>query len=118
MIIQSRGSAIAKVIGENVMRHGSIFDKVVRMWVHEERLDEGLLSEIINARHENIKYLKGIKLPENVLAVPDLVQAAEEASILVFVLPHQFVKRACQTLKGRVSDSAKAISLIKVLEPR
>lgn len=46
---------------------------------------------MINTEHENPKYLPGVRLPANVLAVPDLEQAARDASVLVFVLPHQFV---------------------------
>lgn len=51
------------------------------------------LTEIINEKHENIKYLPGITLPENVVAVPSAIEAAEGADLLIFVLPHQ-VSRA------------------------
>lgn len=47
------------------------------------------LSEIINEEHENVKYLPGVKLPENVVATPSAVEAAEGADLLIFVLPHQ-----------------------------
>jgi hypothetical protein len=51
------------------------------------------LSEIINTDHENVKYLPGVKLPPNVKAVPDLQDAARGASIVIFVLPHQFLPK-------------------------
>jgi len=38
------------------------------MWVFEEMLDGKKLTEIINTTHENIKYLPGKKLPENVVS--------------------------------------------------
>uniref|UniRef100_A0A4W5NNR8 Glycerol-3-phosphate dehydrogenase [NAD(+)] n=1 Tax=Hucho hucho TaxID=62062 RepID=A0A4W5NNR8_9TELE len=69
------------------------FDNTVTMWVFEEMVDGRKLTEIINTHHENVKYLPGHKLPPNVLAVPELVDAAKEADILVFVIPHQFIGR-------------------------
>jgi hypothetical protein len=47
------------------------------------------LTEIINQDHENKKYLPGVQLPENVVAVPDIGKAVEGATALVFVMPHQ-----------------------------
>jgi len=37
------------------------------MWVYEELIDGKKLTEIINTTHENVKYLPGKKLPENVV---------------------------------------------------
>ena len=65
------------------------FDPEVRMWVYEEMIDGQKLTDIINTTHENIKYLPGIKLPETIKAVPDVLDAAQDATILVFVVPHQ-----------------------------
>jgi glycerol-3-phosphate dehydrogenase (NAD+) len=53
------------------------------------QIDGRKLTEIINTEHENVKYLPGIKLPDNVLAVDSPVGAAEGADLLIFVLPHQ-----------------------------
>ena len=38
------------------------------MWVFEEMIHDRKLTEIINTDHENVKYLPGFKLPENVVA--------------------------------------------------
>jgi glycerol-3-phosphate dehydrogenase len=43
------------------------------MWVHEEIIDGQKLTDLINKMHENVKYLPGIRLPDNVQAVPDLL---------------------------------------------
>lgn len=72
------------------------------------------LSEIINTDHENVKYLPGHKLPENIIADPDLLSAARDADILIFVLPHGFVARICKPLKEVIKKDAIGISLIKV----
>ena len=61
-----RGSAISKIIGLNA-KDSSNFDTTVNMWVFEEMIEGEKLSEIINTRHENVKYLPGEKLPENVV---------------------------------------------------
>lgn len=44
------------------------FDDEVTMYVYEEIIDGKKLTEIINETHENVKYLPGHKLPENVVS--------------------------------------------------
>jgi hypothetical protein len=61
-----RGSSIAKIIGTNVSKF-AYFDREVKMYVYEEIIDGRKLSEIINTQHENVKYLPGHKIPENVV---------------------------------------------------
>uniref|UniRef100_A0A8C6P5F0 Glycerol-3-phosphate dehydrogenase [NAD(+)] n=1 Tax=Nothobranchius furzeri TaxID=105023 RepID=A0A8C6P5F0_NOTFU len=110
--LQSRGSAIAKIVGANVAQNPK-FDNTVKMWVFEETVNGQKLTEIINTTHENVKYLPGHRLPANVLAVPDLLEASSDADILVFVIPHQFIGKVCDTIKGKVKSDALGISLIK-----
>jgi len=45
----------------------SIFADRVTMYVYEEIIDGRKLTEIINETHENVKYLPGHKIPENVV---------------------------------------------------
>lgn len=106
------GSTIAKIIGNNVMKLDNL-DKQVTMWVYEELIEGRKLTEIINTEHENVKYLPGIRLPANVKAVPDILDAARDASTLVFVTPHQFIGGLCKSLKGNIRPDCKAISLVK-----
>ncbi|XP_017322501.1 glycerol-3-phosphate dehydrogenase 1a [Ictalurus punctatus] len=106
------GSAIAKLVGLNAGQN-SKFDSQVRMWVFEEMVDGRKLTEIINTVHENVKYLPGHKLPENVVAVADLVEAVSGADILLFVIPHQFIRRVCDTVRGKIKQDALGLSLIK-----
>lgn len=63
-----RGSAVAKIIGCNVKKLQK-FASTVRMWVFEENIDGRKLTDIINNDHENVKYLPGYKLPENVVSL-------------------------------------------------
>lgn len=65
----------------------------VYMYVYEEIINGKKLTETINETHENVKYLSGHKLPENVFATSDIVEAAKDADILIFVLPHQYISQ-------------------------
>jgi len=109
------GSAIAKIVGENARQHSELFEERVRMWVYQEQVDGKNLTDSINEQHENVKYLPGIKLPDNIVALPDLVESCKGADLLIFVLPHQFVSKVCSDLKGKLGANARAISLIKGL---
>ncbi|XP_059364238.1 glycerol-3-phosphate dehydrogenase 1-like protein [Carassius carassius] len=109
------GSAIARIVGTNAQKLQH-FATTVKMWVYEEMVNDKKLSEIINTEHENVKYLPGYKLPKNVVAVPQLRDAAEGADLLVFVVPHQFIRKLCDEMVGCVSEKARGITLIKGID--
>lgn len=48
------------------------------------------------------------------LAVPDLAESVKGADILIFVVPHQFIVRVCDTIKDHIKKDAVGMSLIKV----
>lgn len=112
------GSAIATKVGRNCERL-PYFEDQVNMWVFEEMVtvdgESQKLTEVINSRHENVKYLPGIKLPENVVAVADLAEACKDATLLIFVLPHQFLPRLLPTIRQACHPSCRGVSLIKGL---
>ncbi|KAI8097662.1 glycerol-3-phosphate dehydrogenase [NAD+] [Halteromyces radiatus] len=111
------GTTIAKIIGENVQRHNQLFEQEIRQWVFEEDYQGQPLTRVINTTRENPKYLAGIRLPDNIIAEPDLIKACRDATVLVFVLPHQFVRGVCDDLvTSSFSPDTKAISLIKGLD--
>ena len=86
------------------------------MYVYEETIDGRKLTDIINQDHENVKYLPGIKLPENVIANASASETAKGADLLIFVLPHQFIQGICTELKGKVAPNTRALSMIKGVE--
>mmetsp|Transcript_27240 Transcript_27240/g.55628 ORF Transcript_27240/g.55628 Transcript_27240/m.55628 type:complete len:474 (-) Transcript_27240:147-1568(-) len=121
------GSAIATILGRSAARLPFCNDEV-RMWVFEEEVSlpseesndvpakKANLSDVINSRHENIKYLPGVKLPTNVKAIPDLKEACLNATLLVFVLPHQFLPKLMPIIRASVHPSrCRGVSLIKGL---
>lgn len=69
----SRGSAIAKIVGANVMKYNNIFETRVTMYVYEEIINNEKLTNIINTIHENVKYLPGHKIPENVASISNIL---------------------------------------------
>ncbi|NXH45858.1 GPD1L protein, partial [Dicaeum eximium] len=109
------GSAIAKIIGNNV-KNLQKFASTVNMWVFEENINGRKLTDIINKDHENVKYLPGYKLPDNVVAVPNLREAVQDADLLVFVIPHQYIHKVCDEITGQVPRKALGITLIKGID--
>lgn len=124
------GSAIAKIVAENVREHPELFEKQVQMWVYEEtvslasthaRYDASdemstkpqKLTELINHFHENVKYLPQIPLPHNIIANPSLVDSVKDSTILIFNLPHQFIGGICGQLRGHIAPYARGVSCIK-----
>lgn len=67
---------------------------------------------VFNVCHNSYHSILTLVRPQ--VAVPDLVDASCDADILVFVIPHQFVGKVCDTMKGKIKSDALGISLIKV----
>jgi glycerol-3-phosphate dehydrogenase (NAD+) len=111
------GSAIATIIGYNCLRHSHVFETKVNMWVYEELIGNEKLSDIINTKHVNVKYLPNILLPSNVIAVPDLSTACRDATLIVFVLPHQFLPKLFPVIRASLVHPfrCRGISLVKGL---
>lgn len=107
------GTCIARIIADNV-RQSYIFDNSVRIWVHSDSMfgDERLVDVMVRDR-ENKLYLPGYVLPDNLLCLSDMEEVVSDADLLVFVLPHQFVRRVCESMKGFVKSTCRGISLIK-----
>jgi glycerol-3-phosphate dehydrogenase (NAD+) len=111
------GSAMSTIIGKNATSL-PLFNNQVKMWVHEEQVDGKNLSDIINEKNENIKYLPGFSIPKNVVAVPDLCQACEDATLLIFVLPHAFLPSIIETIKQSIPDisACRGVTMIKGMD--
>jgi glycerol-3-phosphate dehydrogenase len=44
-----------------------------------------------------------------------VVKTVEDADLLLFVIPHQFILRTCKSLVGKIKPTATALSLVKGL---
>lgn len=56
-------------MGANATKYSDKFEEKVTMYVFEEMVNGKKLTEIINETHENVKYLPGHKIPENVVSI-------------------------------------------------
>ncbi|GMH81660.1 hypothetical protein TrVE_jg7738 [Triparma verrucosa] len=118
----SFGSAAALSVARNAARF-DFCDSEVRMYTFEEEITVGdgvvsfpeteKLSRIINKKHENPKYLPGVKLPDNLVSCPDLLTACLDATLLIFVMPFQFLKPLLPTVRKVMDPEARGVSLIK-----
>ncbi|KAI5149595.1 glycerol-3-phosphate dehydrogenase (NAD+) [Enteropsectra breve] len=103
------GTTVAKVIAENAVGRKSIENEVI-LWTHEEEVNGEKISEMINNRHINEKYLPGITLPLNIVSRTST--DISDCDVLVFCVPHQFIG-IVKTLK--IKKESFGISLIKGL---
>ncbi|CAG9476711.1 glycerol-3-phosphate dehydrogenase, putative [Plasmodium vivax] len=110
----SWGTVVSKIVAENTHK-SKIFHPLVRMYVKEEIVDNEKLSNIINTKKENVKYMKGMKVPDNVVAISNLKDAVEDADLLIFVVPHQYLENVLNEIvkNENLKKGAKAISLMK-----
>ena len=107
--------ALTRILGANASRH-SEFEDEVKMWVFEEEVDGRNLTDIINEEHENVKYFPGAKFPENVRAVPDLIEVVKDADLLAFCLPHQFLSKILPDIAANAKPGVIGLSAIKGID--
>ena len=74
------------------------------------------LTEVINELNENVVYLPGIKLPKSIRAQPDIKKAVTDATMMVFVIPHNFLAPIVPKMQNAFAKGAIGISLIKGIE--
>ncbi|KAL1410639.1 hypothetical protein Q8F55_004656 [Vanrija albida] len=114
----SWGTALAKIAAENAARHSDQFHTTVNMWVREKQVNGKKLTEVINKTHMNQRYLPDVPLPANLVAVPKLADVVRDATLIVFVTPHQFLPTVINDLKRAkaIHPGARAVSAIKGVE--
>lgn len=76
------------------------------------------LTEVINRTHRNERYLPDITLPKNLTAVPHLKDVVKDATLIVFVTPHQFLHTVLRELQrsNAITPGARAVTAIKGVE--
>ncbi|KAF5383891.1 hypothetical protein D9757_007380 [Collybiopsis confluens] len=114
----SWGTALARIAALNAAEKKG-FHHEVRMWVREREIPgQGRLTEVINSTHENHRYLPEVPLPHNLVAVSGLTEVVKNATLIVLVVPHQFLIPVLDELSkpGVLTPGARAISAIKGVE--
>jgi len=77
--------------------------------------NEEMLSSIDKSR-ENIKYLPGVIIPQNVKIYFDPVDCIKDADIIIIGVPSHAVRDVCNLIKGSVNKSQKIVSIAKGIE--
>lgn len=114
----SWGTALAKIAAENVWNRKDEFHREVRMWVREKYVNGKKLTDNINRTHLNSRYLPDIPLPKNLVATPRLNDVVKDATLIVFVTPHQFLHSVLRELAapGVITPGARGVTAIKGVE--
>jgi glycerol-3-phosphate dehydrogenase (NAD+) len=113
----SWGTAVARRVALNILDGtNESFSGDVLMWVYEEIVDGRKLTEIINTDHMNRKYLPGVVLPASVVACDDLTETCKDADVILFVIPHQFIRGVLDKMKDNIKPDSIGVSLIKGLD--
>uniref|UniRef100_A0A7S2HCX9 Glycerol-3-phosphate dehydrogenase [NAD(+)] n=1 Tax=Haptolina brevifila TaxID=156173 RepID=A0A7S2HCX9_9EUKA len=112
----SWGTAIARLVAQNAQKDPAFFETIM-LYLKDETIEGGArLSQVINERHENVKYLPGVALPSNVVAEPDLVKAAHEATLVLIAIPQQFIHRGLfSNIVAGCAPNCRYLSLVKGL---
>ncbi|XP_015795716.1 glycerol-3-phosphate dehydrogenase [NAD(+)], cytoplasmic [Tetranychus urticae] len=107
----SWGSAISKVIAGNVTKYPDLFDPEIVLYLRDENL-----RLVIEKTRVNIRYLQ-IKLPTNIKPVSDLKEAISRSDVLIFAIPHEYIKDVCFKIPKRsiLTPRPVGVSLIKGL---
>ena len=71
---------------------------------------------MINEKNENVIYLPDIPLPKSIHANPDIKATVTGATMMVFVIPHNFLAPLVPKMAGAFAPGAVGISLIKGIE--
>ena len=109
------GTVIADSISINIRRLPQYIHKV-RWWVFHEIINGEKLSDIINSKHENVKYLPGKQLSNIIEAVTDIELACMDCTILILCLPPQYLSRLLPTIQPCLSTRCKILNVCKDLD--
>lgn len=89
----SWGTTIGLVIAEN-------FPNItVKMWAYEKSVVAS-----INNLHENVEFLQGVFLPENMVATNSIKEACKRADVVIMATPSKIVPSIAQKIDHYVSE--------------
>lgn len=99
----SWGTALAMVLSEN--------SENVSLWTKcKNQVKE------INEERTNSKYLKGIKVPENIYCTVDIEDAVNDSEIIVLAVPSQAIRSVSKELKECLKENQIVVNVAKGLE--
>ena len=103
----SWGTTFAKVLADAGERHGT----KVRLWARRENI-----SDEINTRHTNSRYLGDTLLPDNISCSTDVAAVLDGVELVVIAVPAQSLRSQLSAWKPLIRPDAVVVSLMKGLE--
>ena len=99
----SFGTALAVLLAEK--------DNIVNIY----NRDKCVVDEI-NIKRTNEKYMKNIKIPENVTGFDKIKEAVEGADYIVLSVPSHVIRSMCRSIKDIIPQNIPIISIAKGIE--
>jgi glycerol-3-phosphate dehydrogenase (NAD(P)+) len=91
--------------------HTARMGKPTLLWAHDPAV-----ARRINEERENVRYLKGFKLPDPLLATADLERCVRSAPILLTVMPTPHVATVCEQMVPFLTDDHALVSCSKGID--
>lgn len=99
----SWGTALALVVAKKGYN--------VSMWtLNEEQCEK------INQTRENVDYLPGVNIPENISVTTKLEQAVVNSDVIVLAVPSQAIRSICKQIRPFVKENQILVDVAKGLE--
>ena len=99
----SFGTTLAVLLGEKGYN--------VDLWCKRSEL-----AEKINSLRENAQYLKGIKIPKNVICKSSIHSVVENADVIVSAVPSQFTRETAKTYARYINKNSIVVNVAKGIE--
>ncbi|CAK9065400.1 unnamed protein product, partial [Durusdinium trenchii] len=109
--VGSWGTGVARQVGQSLL-HLKRFEESLPVWVPSTETAKAINETGFDERH-----LPGLRLPRNVRATVDPVEAAKDADLLIFVAFGEQMEELMSKLKGKVKPTATAVVMSKILMP-
>lgn len=97
------GTALANIAANN--------GKQVTLWMREKEL-----TDAIEKKHRNTLFLPEIELNENIIPTNDMTEAVRNAEAVLMVIPAQYLRAACKSLRSVWPDGLPAVICAKGIE--
>lgn len=83
----------------------------IKLWVHSRQdYDQ------IKYQKENIKYLPGIKMNENILPILDINETANDTDLIIMAVPSHHMRETAQQISKNVKNKCIVVSVSKGIE--
>ncbi len=74
--------------------------------------------KVLREKRENIKFLKGIPLPENLYITSDFDEAIRRSELIVFAIPTQYLRNVIYKVKADALKNKTLVSVAKGIEKK